>query len=62
VPLPELLARPLFGLMWRTHLTSFPTPELDHIKYVCMVDDSRARQNLGYSPKLTLKETIAALT
>lgn len=61
LPVPEPVARPLFNMMWRARLTNFPTPELDHIKYVCMVDDSRARQNLGYRPRLTLDETIAAL-
>ena len=33
--------------MWRYHFTSFPAPELDHIRYVCMVDDRRAREVLS---------------
>ncbi len=61
LPVPEPIARPLFKAMWRAHLTSFPTGELDHIKYICMVDDARARSSMGYAPKWTLEETINAL-
>ena len=42
-------------------LTSFPVPELDHIRYVCMVDGSRAREQLGFKARHTLKETIRAV-
>jgi len=34
---------------------------MDYIKYVCMVDGSRAREVLGYKPKRTLRETIEAV-
>ena len=61
LPVPEPVARALFGAMWKARLTSFPTQEMDHIKYVCMVDDSRARASLGYAPKVSLEDTIAAL-
>ncbi len=57
----EPLAKPILDMMWRARLTSFPTPELDHIKFVCMVDDSRARRFLKYSPERTMEETIRAL-
>ena len=33
--------------LWRYRATSFPAPELDHIRYVCMVDDRRARELEG---------------
>ncbi len=61
LPIPEPLARPVMGLLWRTRLTSFPTPEFDFIKYVCMVDDTRARKALGYAPRFDLDATLAAL-
>ena len=38
-----------------------PAPELDHIRYVCMVDDKRAREELGYSPRHSLEQTVRAL-
>jgi UDP-glucose 4-epimerase len=42
-------------------MTSFPAPELDFIRYVCMVDDSRARAVLGYAPRFDLERTLAAV-
>ena len=35
--------------------------ELDFIRYVCMVDDTRAREKLGYSPRYGLDETLRAV-
>ncbi len=60
-PVPGPVARAALDRMWRYRLTSFPPPELDHIRYVCMVDDSRARQVLGYRPRYTLEETLSAV-
>jgi len=61
LPLPEMIARPIMKTLWDLRLTTFPTPEMDYIKYVCMVDGSRAREVLGYKPKRTLRETIEAV-
>jgi UDP-glucose 4-epimerase len=47
--------------MWSWRLTSFPPPELDHIRYVCMVDDRRARQVLGFRPRRTIEETVLSV-
>ena len=61
LPIPHPLARPLLTALWRCKLTSFPVPELDHIRYVCMVDGRRATETLGFHPRHTLKETIRAV-
>jgi UDP-glucose 4-epimerase len=61
IPIPHLLSGPVMRLLWRWKLTDFPPPELDHIRYVCMVDGSRAREIMGFSPRRSLKETIEAL-
>lgn len=34
---------------------------IDHIRYICMVNDSRARTELGYSPEYDLDKTIEAI-
>ena len=44
-PIPHPLAKPLLTALWRGKLTSFPVPELDHIRFVCMVDGTRAREH-----------------
>jgi UDP-glucose 4-epimerase len=61
LPFPHPVARPLLSTLWRFRATSFPVPELDFIRYVCMVDGSRARNELGFRPRHTLKETIRAV-
>ena len=42
-------------------MTSFPAPELEFIRYVCMVDDRRAREILGYEPAFDLAATLASV-
>jgi len=59
--MPGFAARAVLDRMWKLRLTSFPTPELDFIRYVCMVDDTRARSELGFTPKHSLEEAIAAV-
>jgi UDP-glucose 4-epimerase len=61
LPVPYSLAKPLINRMFALHLTSFPAPELDHIRYVCMVDDRRAREVLGYAPAHDAEETVRAV-
>src|SRR5690606_27088219 len=58
---PGSVARPVLERLWRYRMTSFPTPELDHIRYVCMVDDTRAREILGFVPRYSLEETVRAV-
>ena len=61
VPIPYDLAR--FGVrrLWTLLMTSFPAPELDLLRYVCMVDDRRARDVLGYRPSFDIDETLRAV-
>lgn len=58
---PASMAQVVLDRMWRYRMTSFPTPELDHIRYVCMVDDTRAREVLGFRPRFGLEETVRAV-
>lgn len=55
--IPELAARKLLQAGWSLKVSSWPAPELEHIKYVCMVDDTLAREELGYRHQHEL-ETI----
>jgi UDP-glucose 4-epimerase len=58
---PYSLASVVLRRMWSLRLTTFPVPELDHIRFVCMVDDRRARQVLGYAPRVSLDETVLSV-
>jgi UDP-glucose 4-epimerase len=61
IGVPYSLARMVMGRMWSLRLTTFPVPELDHIRYICMVDDRRARQVLGFAPRVSLEDTVRSV-
>jgi UDP-glucose 4-epimerase len=61
LPVPHPVARALLSALWRFGASSFPVPEIDFIRYVCMVDGSRAERELGFHPRHSLKETIRAV-
>ncbi len=61
LPLPHVMFRAALGRMWSVRATSFPEAELDFIRYVCMVDDTRARRDLGYAPAFDLIQTVRAI-
>jgi UDP-glucose 4-epimerase len=58
--MPGPLIKSVMGSLWSSHAASFPTPELDHLRYVCMVDDTRAREQLGFAPSYDLEQTLRA--
>ncbi len=61
LPIPHFVARALLERMWTLHLSNFPAPELDHIKYLCVVDGERFRRDSGFEPAYTLRETIRSV-
>jgi UDP-glucose 4-epimerase len=61
VRIPHPLAKPLWQVAFRLGLSSYPVAEFDFIRYVCMVDGSRAARELGYRPRHSLRETIRAV-
>jgi UDP-glucose 4-epimerase len=62
VPVPHPVAKPLWAAAFRLGLSTFPVAEFDFIRYVCMVDGSRAEAELGFRPRHSLRETIHAVT
>jgi UDP-glucose 4-epimerase len=61
VPIPYTLGKALLKRLWSFRLTTFPAPELDHIRYVCMVDDQRARHELAYAHDVLIDETVRSV-
>lgn len=61
VSVPHPVLRQTLGGLFRFRLTQFPAPEVDFIRYVCMVDDSLARSELGYKPQFDLGQTLNAI-
>ena len=61
LPIPNLPFRLGTSLLYRLRLTEFPSPELDHIRYVCMVDGRHAREVLEFEPEHGVRETLEHL-
>lgn len=58
---PYSVAKGGLSGLFALKVVNFPAPELDFIRYVCMVDDSLAREKLGYSPRFDLEATLRAV-
>jgi UDP-glucose 4-epimerase len=61
LPVPEPVARAMLGVALGMGFSGVPGGELDFLKYVCMVDDSRAREVLRYRPQRSLDEILSPL-
>jgi UDP-glucose 4-epimerase len=61
IPVPHPIARPMLGMLFKYRLASFPPPELDHIQFLCNVDGSRWREELGWKPRNSMRETIRSV-
>lgn len=58
LPIPHPLFRAGLNRMWRYRLTSFPPPELDHIRFNSVLDTSRAKEELNLKSKHNLYEIL----
>ncbi len=58
LPVPHPLFRLFLEKAWKYRLTSFPAPELDHIRYNTVLDTTRAREVLKADPERTLYEIL----
>jgi UDP-glucose 4-epimerase len=56
--IPEFALRAMLQVGWSFKLSDWPWPELDHIKYVCMVDDEAARNQLGFKPQFSIDDIV----
>jgi UDP-glucose 4-epimerase len=61
LPVPYSMAKLLLRRMWSLRLSNFPVPELDHIRFVCMVDDARARRELGFTSGVPIEDTVRSV-
>lgn len=61
VGIPYSLAKSGLTGLFQFGMTHFPAAELDFIRFVCMVDDTAAKETLGYAPRHDLRETLIAV-
>ncbi len=58
LPVPYPLFRGFLERAWKYRLTSFPAPELDHIRFNAVLDTARAREELKTLPERSLYEIL----
>ncbi|MEE8409249.1 MAG: NAD-dependent epimerase, partial [Myxococcota bacterium] len=58
VPVPGPLFRMFLERAWKYRLTSFPAPELDHIRFNTVLDTTRAKEILAVEPECSLYEIL----
>jgi UDP-glucose 4-epimerase len=61
LPVPHFCPSMLLKILWMTHTSPIEGPEMDHLRYISMVDDTRIRNELHFSPKFSIKETIRSV-
>jgi UDP-glucose 4-epimerase len=61
VALPHLVAKTALQMLWALGVVAYPGAELDHLRYVCMVDDTKARSQLGFVAAHDLDATLRAV-
>lgn len=58
IPLPETIFRIIMATRLISREPNFLLGELEHLKYSCIVDDSRARRELGFKPRKKISVII----
>jgi UDP-glucose 4-epimerase len=58
MPMPYMVARQMSKALWATQLVGSPPSFLDFLLYLCVADGERAKRELGYAPRLSIKRTI----
>ena len=58
IPMPQIIARQVSKILWATQLVGSPPSFLDFLTYLCVADGSKAKRELGFSARLSIKRTI----
>jgi len=62
IPVPHPLARSALNLLFRYRIANFPSPELDHLQFLCAVDGSRWGKEVAWRPSYSMRDTIRSVT
>lgn len=62
IALPERLLKLLAASTILSRQSSFPVGEIDHLKYSCIIDDKRAREDLGFKPLWSLSAILKEIS
>ncbi len=57
-PLPETIFRIVVATSFLSRQSTFPLGEIEHLKYSCVIDDSRARLELDFNPAVKISDIL----
>ncbi len=58
VPVPHFVAHQVNSVLWAAHFNEAPPAFLDLLRYLCVADGHRAREELGFLPAFTTREAV----
>jgi UDP-glucose 4-epimerase len=58
VPMPRFVAYSVSKALWATQVFDSPPNFLDYLRFLCVADGSKAREQLGFTPQYSIKRTI----
>jgi UDP-glucose 4-epimerase len=61
IPIPDVLARAVFGRLFRLGLYHTPPGAIDFIKYPCTIDGRRFVRATGFAPLFSLEDIFASV-
>lgn len=59
ISMPQMVVRQVAKLLWATHVTGSPPSLLDFLMFLCVADGSKAKRELGFSARFSIKRTIS---
>jgi len=58
VPVPHFLAFPLAKILWMTQVLDLPPMYFDFLRFLCVADTDKAKQEMGFSPRFDIRDII----
>ncbi len=62
VPLPHPVARRMGAVLWLAQIVEAPPSFLHYLRFLCVADGSKARDQLGFRPAYTTREAVLDFT
>lgn len=56
--LPRVFVKEVVNLLWAFDIRSFPPSFVDFLSYLCVADNSRAREQMGFIPRFSTREAL----
>lgn len=62
VPIPHPFAQTMGAALWLAQIASVPPSFMHYLRFLCVADGTKARQDLGFRPAYTTREAVLDFT